>query len=160
MPTMVVVPDPLATALRAHRLIFFRRVGPRAALLLCVIWLVVLALLWMAPGGALARLALALALFATLLPPVVYLSGRRLLRKSFRAIPGGAYTYAIDEEGIGWSSPIGTSQVRWPGFTRVMQFRALWVLLIAERQFIALPTEQLDAPSRTLILDRGAGAKK
>lgn len=152
MPARIVVADPLATALQAHRLMFLNRVGLRICFLVSAIWMLAFILYAIATTDLWAHIALALAVFATILPPIAYFSGRRLLKKAFQSIPGGAYTYAIDEQGVSWHSPIGDTQVNWRGFTHVHQLGPLWVLIIAERQIVVLPADQLNESSRTLIL--------
>ena len=121
-------------------------------MLLPIIWLLVICVLVASIREPYGYVLVALASFATVLPPIAYFSAQRLLKKAFRSIPGGAYVYQIDEQGVSWHSPIGGSQVNWHGFTRVHKFKSFWVLIIAERQFVALPTDQLDESTRALIL--------
>ncbi len=154
MAAEIVVSDPLAMSLEAHRLLFLRKRGPRVLLLVVAIWALSLCLVALSGGRAYAYAVLGLAGLVTLLPPVAYVSGRRMLKGAFGSIPGGAYTYRIDEGGVSWRSPIGASQVGWPGFTGVHRFAALWVLVIAQRQFVVLPADRLDEPTRSLILSK------
>lgn len=154
MPAEIVVTDPLSITLKAHRLLFFQRVGVRASIVLPVVWLFVIWLFGVPDTGPMANAMLAVAIIATILPPLTFFAGRRFLKRAFKSIPAGSYAYRVDEQGVGWRSSIGSSQVNWQGFTRVYPFERLWILIIAERQFIALPAEQLDEATRALIQAR------
>ena len=114
----LVVADPLTTTLQAHRLLFLKKIGLRICIVLPAMWLIALVLFALAKKDPLAYITLTLAFFVTILPPIAFFSTRRLLKKAFHSIPGGAYTYEIDELGVSWHSPIGGSQVNWQGFTR------------------------------------------
>jgi hypothetical protein len=130
---------------RALRRFWFRSYG-RYLLLLGVgvaIWLISSASLVERPGSSMLRAA-AMAAFAIALPVLSYCAHMRMSMHPRRKIEDHHITYRFSHLGIFVSSELGSSELKWRAFERFWKFPDMWLLFVGKRQFLILPTADID----------------
>ena len=156
----VIVDNPLKAGLKAQKRLFFKKIGPIGAAGIVLILFAVIFLPAVSRGGTLNCVVFTLASVYLLLLPLLYLAVLGNIKKGFNSIPKGPFTYSFTESGISWKTTVSHSTVEWRGFTAFYPFKTVWVLVLAETQFICFPEELLSEELRKLIREKMAGRVK
>jgi len=155
----IIVKYTRASMLRATTCFWKRFFGPKGLAALVALWVCV-GLLWtVAPRDWLTIALLTSAVLVQILAMGVYLNHRHRVLASLDRLDDGVMEFRFDEEGLGLSSNLGTSMLKWATFERLWKFPDMWLLFISKQQYIVLPVDQLPSDALDLVDSRVAGRR-
>jgi len=129
-----------------------RAVGVRIA----VLWsLLLVVLIGFYVGGVMPRTVLVVGTFVMLMVTfaalggyVRYISESKQQRKK---LEDHSVRFRFSEDGVGISSELGSSELKWRAFDRVVKYPNMWLLFVGKRQFLILPTANINEELAALI---------
>jgi hypothetical protein len=146
-----------ASMLQATTCFWKRFFGLKGLAVLVALWVCV-GLLWtVAPHDWLTIALLTSAVLIQVLGVGAYFGYRHRVLAYLARLDDGVVEYRFDEEGLGWSSNLGASTLKWATFERLWKFPDVWLLFISKQQYIVLPVDQLPSDALDLVDSRVAG---
>lgn len=98
-------------------------------------------------------------LFVGLFFVMLYINHYRNSMGRFRQMRTPEGTLGCDEQGITFTSELGSSTVPWPTIVEVWRHPRFWLLLFSPAQFVTLPLDDLDESTRDFITRKTGHAK-
>ena len=146
-----------ASMLQATTCFWKRFFGLKGLAVLVALWVCV-GLLWTAaPRDWLTIALVTSAVLVQILAIGVYLSHRHRVLANLARLDDGVMEFRFGEEGLGLSSSLGTSMLKWATFERLWKFPDVWLLFISKQQYIVLPVDQLPSDALDQVDSRVAG---
>jgi hypothetical protein len=146
-----------ASMLQATACFWKRFFGLKGLAVVVASW-VCLGLLWtVAAHDWLTIALLTSAVLIQVLGVGVYFAYRHRVLANLARLDDGVMEFQFDEEGLGLSSSLGTSMLKWATFERLWKFPDVWLLFISKQQYIVLPVDQLPSDALDLVDSRVAG---
>jgi hypothetical protein len=72
----------------------------------------------------------------------------------FRALVSGKATFIAQDDGLSFSSELGSTTLPWSAVTEVWRFERVWLLLFSKAQFSTLPLASIPPEMQSFLLQR------